>query len=76
MTLGDEIRGHLPFLRRYARALTGSQQHGDNQPPRGDCMPPVLAIRSDTARPSPSGPLRRRPKMPATQMQGTSENAS
>ena len=30
MTLGDEIRGHLPFLRRYARALTGSQQHGDN----------------------------------------------
>src|SRR3546814_13285162 len=30
MRLGDEIRGHLPFLRRYARALTGSQQHGDN----------------------------------------------
>jgi DNA-directed RNA polymerase specialized sigma24 family protein len=30
MTLGDEICGHLPFLRRYARALTGSQQHGDN----------------------------------------------
>ncbi len=30
MALGDEIRGHLPFLRRYARALTGSQQHGDN----------------------------------------------
>ena len=30
MTLGDEIRGHLPYLRRYARALTGSQQHGDN----------------------------------------------
>lgn len=30
MTLGEEIRGHLPFLRRYARALTGSQQHGDN----------------------------------------------
>lgn len=30
MSLGDEIRGHLPFLRRYARALTGSQQHGDN----------------------------------------------
>lgn len=30
MSLGDEIRGHLPYLRRYARALTGSQQHGDN----------------------------------------------
>lgn len=30
MTLGEEIRGHLPFLRRYARALTGSQPHGDN----------------------------------------------
>jgi len=30
MSLGDDIRGHLPFLRRYARALTGSQQHGDN----------------------------------------------
>ena len=30
MTLGDELRGHLPYLRRYARALTGSQQHGDN----------------------------------------------
>ncbi|WP_033074039.1 response regulator [Sphingopyxis sp. MWB1] len=30
MGLGEEIRGHLPFLRRYARALTGSQQHGDN----------------------------------------------
>lgn len=30
MSLGDEIHGHLPFLRRYARALTGSQQHGDN----------------------------------------------
>lgn len=30
MSLGDEIRGHLPFLRRYARALTGSQTHGDN----------------------------------------------
>jgi DNA-directed RNA polymerase specialized sigma24 family protein/CheY-like chemotaxis protein len=30
MTLGEEIREHLPFLRRYARALTGSQQHGDN----------------------------------------------
>ena len=30
MSLGEEIRGHLPFLRRYARALTGTQQHGDN----------------------------------------------
>ncbi|UKK83871.1 response regulator [Sphingopyxis sp. BSN-002] len=30
MSLGEEIRGHLPFLRRYARALTGSQMHGDN----------------------------------------------
>ena len=29
MSLGQEIAPHLPFLRRYARALTGSQQHGD-----------------------------------------------
>jgi len=29
MSLGDALRPHLPFLRRYARALTGSQQHGD-----------------------------------------------
>ncbi|MBC6443469.1 MAG: response regulator [Rhodobacteraceae bacterium] len=25
----DDIAGHLPYLRRYARALTGSQQTGD-----------------------------------------------
>ena len=30
MSLGDALKPHLPFLRRYARALTGSQQHGDN----------------------------------------------
>ena len=30
MSLGDELKPHLPFLRRYARALTGSQVHGDN----------------------------------------------
>lgn len=30
MSLGQKIAPHLPFLRRYARALTGSQQHGDN----------------------------------------------
>src|SRR5512139_647183 len=30
MSLGQELAPHLPFLRRYARALTGSQQHGDN----------------------------------------------
>lgn len=29
MSFAQEIRIHLPFLRRYARALTGSQQHGD-----------------------------------------------
>jgi DNA-directed RNA polymerase specialized sigma24 family protein/CheY-like chemotaxis protein len=29
MSLGQEIAPHLPFLRRYARALTGSQAHGD-----------------------------------------------
>src|SRR5690606_6436377 len=29
MSLGEALRPHLPFLRRYARALTGSQQHGD-----------------------------------------------
>ncbi|WP_260508537.1 response regulator [Sphingomicrobium aestuariivivum] len=30
MSLGQELAPHLPFLRRYARALTGSQVHGDN----------------------------------------------
>lgn len=29
MTLGQQLYPHLPFLRRYARALTGSQAHGD-----------------------------------------------
>ncbi len=29
MSLGQELSPHLPFLRRYARALTGSQTHGD-----------------------------------------------
>ena len=29
MSLGQELKPHLPFLRRYARALTGSQRHGD-----------------------------------------------
>jgi CheY-like chemotaxis protein/DNA-directed RNA polymerase specialized sigma24 family protein len=29
MSLGDALRPHLPFVRRYARALTGSQTHGD-----------------------------------------------
>ncbi len=29
MPLGSQIAEHLPFLRRYARALTGSQREGD-----------------------------------------------
>ena len=29
MSLGQDLAPHLPFLRRYARALTGSQVHGD-----------------------------------------------
>ncbi len=29
MSLGQDLAPHLPFLRRYARALTGSQSHGD-----------------------------------------------
>ncbi|AUW59935.1 response regulator [Sphingobium sp. SCG-1] len=29
MSLGQQLHPHLPFLRRYARALTGSQAHGD-----------------------------------------------
>ena len=29
MSLGQQLAPHLPFLRRYARALTGSQTHGD-----------------------------------------------
>lgn len=30
MSLGQKLYPHLPFLRRYARALTGSQTHGDS----------------------------------------------
>jgi CheY-like chemotaxis protein len=30
MSLGQDLAPHLPFLRRYARALTGTQQHGDS----------------------------------------------
>ncbi len=30
MSLGQDLAPHLPFLRRYSRALTGSQVHGDN----------------------------------------------
>ncbi len=29
MSIGEEIAAHLPYLRRYARALTGSQATGD-----------------------------------------------
>jgi len=29
MSLGQELAPHLPFLRRYGRALTGNQTHGD-----------------------------------------------
>lgn len=29
MSLGQQLHPHLPFVRRYARALTGSQAHGD-----------------------------------------------
>ncbi len=29
MSLATEITPHLPYLRRYARALTGDQQSGD-----------------------------------------------
>ena len=29
MSLGQKIAPHLPFLRRYARALNGTQEHGD-----------------------------------------------
>ena len=28
-SLGQQLAPHLPFLRRYARALTGAQHHGD-----------------------------------------------
>src|SRR5690349_15358483 len=29
MSLGSEIARHIPYLRRYARGLTGSQLEGD-----------------------------------------------
>ena len=30
MTLAQDVASHLPMLRRYARALTGSQKSGDS----------------------------------------------
>lgn len=30
MSLGQELSPHLPFLRRYARALSGTQEQGDH----------------------------------------------
>lgn len=30
MSLAESLKPHLPYLRRYARALTGSQQSGDS----------------------------------------------
>ena len=30
MSLVEQFGPHLPFLRRYARALTGSQESGDS----------------------------------------------
>ncbi len=30
MSLGQELAPHLPFVRRYARALTGTQKQGDS----------------------------------------------
>ncbi|OYY76310.1 MAG: response regulator [Sphingomonas sp. 28-62-20] len=30
MSLGQQLAPHLPFLRRYGRALSGSQSHGDH----------------------------------------------
>lgn len=30
MSLGNQVAAHLPYLRRYARALTGSQASGDS----------------------------------------------
>ena len=30
MSIAEAIAPHLPYLRRYARSLTGSQQSGDN----------------------------------------------
>lgn len=29
MSLGQAIAPHLPYLRRYGRAISGSQQNGD-----------------------------------------------
>ena len=30
MSLSEELAAHLPYLRRYARALTGTQSSGDS----------------------------------------------
>ncbi|MEL7302645.1 MAG: response regulator, partial [Pseudomonadota bacterium] len=30
MSLSDRVAPHIPYLRRYARALSGSQKSGDN----------------------------------------------
>ena len=29
MTVADKVAAHLPYLRRFARAVTGSQKSGD-----------------------------------------------
>ena len=29
MTLAEKVAAHLPYLRRFARSLTGSQKSGD-----------------------------------------------
>ena len=31
MSLGQAIAPHLPYLRRYGRAISGSQQSGDTE---------------------------------------------
>jgi len=49
-TFTDHVAAQLPYLRRYARALTGSQKRGDNY-----TIATIDAISRDRSRPKMKG---------------------
>ncbi len=51
MSIAQQIAPHLPYLRRYARALTGSQKAGDSAVMR--CSRRLLRIMSRSIARSP-----------------------
>jgi len=36
MSVAEQVTAHLPYLRRFARAVTGSQKSGDEQQSSSD----------------------------------------